>query len=122
VLLLLSPVYKLIYLLSSGLLQLAKTLKVILSTSEGVIECDKVILKGYIKSINIALIVKLLISFTCNLLAILKAKYSKLISPFKIGFIIVIHVILSFSNKDTNINVKEFVLVANKVKVKTGRD
>jgi len=106
VLLLLSPICELIYLLSSKLLQLAKTLKVMLSISEGVAEYDKVILEGYIKSVDIALVVKLLVSFTCNLLAILKIKYSKLISPFKIGFVIAIHVVLSISNKDTNITQK----------------
>jgi hypothetical protein len=105
-LLLLSPVYKLIYLLSSKQLQLVKTLKAILNISEGIIEYNKVTLEGYIKFVNIALIVKLLVSFTCNLLAILKAKYSKLILPFKIGFIVIIYVILLISNKDTNITQK----------------
>jgi hypothetical protein len=102
-LLLLSLICKLIYLLNSKLLQLVKTLKAILSTSKGIAKYNKVILKKYIKFINIALIIKLLISFTCNLLATLKAKYSKLILPFKIGFIIAIYIILSISNKDTNI-------------------
>jgi hypothetical protein len=105
-LLLLSRVYKLIYLLSSKQLQLIKTLKAILNISEGIIKYNKVILEGYIKFVNIALIVKLLVSFTCNLLAILKAKYNKLILPFKIGFIVIIYVILSISNKDTNITQK----------------
>jgi hypothetical protein len=96
----------LIYLLSSRPLRLAEILGAILSTSEGVIKCNKVILEGYIKFVDIALAIKLLVSFTCNLLAILKVEYSKLISPFKIGFIIVIYVILSISNKDTNITQK----------------
>jgi len=93
----------LIYPLNSGLLQLAKTLEAILNISKGVIKCNKVTLEGYIKFVDIALAIKLLVSLTCNLLATLKAKYSKLISPFKIGFIIVIYIILSISNKDINI-------------------
>jgi hypothetical protein len=73
------------------------------SISEGIAECNRVVLERYIKSINIALIVELLVSLTCNLLATLEVEYSKLISPFKIGFIIAVHVVLSISNKDTNI-------------------
>jgi len=84
-------------------LQLAETLKAMLSISEGIAKYNRVIPEGYIKSINIALAIKLLISLTCNLLAILKAKYNKLILPFKIGFVIAIHVVLSISNKDINI-------------------
>jgi hypothetical protein len=73
------------------------------SISEGIAECNRVVLERYIKSINIALIVELLVSLTYNLLATLEVEYSKLISPFKIGFIIAVHVVLSISNKDTNI-------------------
>ena len=77
-----------------------------LSISKGIIKCNRVAPEGYIKSINIALAIKLLISLTCNLLAILKAEYSKLISLFKIGFVIVIYMVLSISNKDINITQK----------------
>jgi hypothetical protein len=58
-LLLLSPICKLIHPLNSKLLQLIKTLKAMLSISEGVAKYNKVILEGYIKFINIALILKL---------------------------------------------------------------
>jgi hypothetical protein len=87
-------------------LQLAEILGAILSISEGIAECNSVILDVYIKFVDIALVIKLLISFTCNLLIIFKVKYSKLISPFKISFIIVIYVVLSISNKDINITQK----------------
>jgi hypothetical protein len=68
------------------------------------------------------LVVELLVSFTCDLLAILKAEHSEPISFFEIGFIAVVHVILLIRNGDTNINAKEFMLAANRIEVKTGRD
>jgi hypothetical protein len=73
------------------------------NTSEGIMECNKVILKGYIKSVNMALIVELLVNLTRDLLVTLKIKHGKPISPFKIGFVIAIHVILSINNKDINV-------------------
>jgi hypothetical protein len=73
------------------------------SISEGVVEYNRVVLEGYIKSINIALVIELLVSFTYNLFIILKVKYNKLILPFKIGFIIAVYVVLLISNKDINI-------------------
>ena len=72
-----------------------------LSISEGVAECDRVAPEEYIKSVNVALVVKLLVSLTYNLPTILKVEYSKPISPFKISIIVVVHVILLFSNRDT---------------------
>jgi uncharacterized membrane protein len=75
----------------------------VFNISKGITESNKGILKRNIKFINITLIIKFLISFTCNLLAIFKAKYSKLILPFKISFIIAIHVVLLISNKNINI-------------------
>jgi hypothetical protein len=73
------------------------------STSEGVAESDRVAPERYIKSVNVTLTVELLVSLTRNLLAILKVEYSKPISPFKIGFVVAVHVILSISNRNTNI-------------------
>jgi hypothetical protein len=122
VLLLLSLVYKLIYLLSSKLLRLAKILEVVLNISKGIAEYNKVISKRYIKFINIALVVKLLVSLICNLLIILKIRYSKLILSFKISFVIAKHVILLINNKDININIKEFILLINKIKVKINKN
>jgi hypothetical protein len=90
-------------------LQLAKTLKAMLSTSNSIIKYNKVALEVYIKSVNIVLAIKLLISLTCNLLAIFKAKYSKSILPFKISFIIIVYIILLISNKDTNITQKVYI-------------
>jgi len=78
----------------------------VFSASEGVAECDIVAPKGYIKFVDITLVVELLVSFTRDLLIILKAEYSKLILPFKIGFIVTVHVVLSISNKDANITQK----------------
>ena len=121
-LLLLSLVYKLIYLLSSKLLRLAKILEVVLNISKGIAEYNKVISKRYIKFINIALVVKLLVSLICNLLIILKIRYSKLILSFKISFVIAKHVILLINNKDININIKEFILLINKIKVKINKN
>lgn len=122
VLLLLSPVCKLIHLLSSRLFRLIETSRVVSSISKGVAESNKVVLERYVKSVNITLVVELLVSLTRNLLTILKVEHSKSILPFKISFIVVVHVVLLFSNRDTNINVREFVLVVNRVVVKTGRD
>jgi hypothetical protein len=73
------------------------------SISEGIAEYNKITLERYIKSINIALVIELLISLTYNLLVILKVKYNKPISPFKISFIIAVYIVLLISNKDTNI-------------------
>ena len=101
-----SSIRELIHPLSSGPLRLVETPGAVPSTSEGVAECDRVAPEEYIKSVNVALVVKLLVSLTCNLLAILEVEYSKLILPFKIGFIIAVHVVLSISNKDTNITQK----------------
>lgn len=99
----LSPVRELIYPLSSGPLRLAETSRAMPRTSEGVTESDKVAPEKYIKSVNVALAIELLVSRTRNPLAIFKAKHGKPILPFKIGFIAAIHVILSISNKDINI-------------------
>ena len=73
------------------------------SISEGIIEYNKVALEGYIKSINIALVIELLVSFTYNLFIILKVEYNKPILPFKISFIIIIYIVLLINNRDTNI-------------------
>jgi hypothetical protein len=100
---LLSLIRELIYPLNSGLLRLIEIPRIMPSISEGIVEYNKVILEEYIKSINIALVIELLVSFTYNLLAILKIEYNKPISPFKIGFIIAVYVILLISNRDINI-------------------
>jgi hypothetical protein len=92
------------------------------SVSEGVVECDRVILEGYVTSVDVALVVELLVSLTRDLLTVLEAEYGKPVLPFEISFVIAVHVILLFSNRETNVNVKEFVLVANRVEVGTGRD
>jgi hypothetical protein len=100
---LLSLFCKLIHLLSSGLLQLVETPRAVPSIGEGVAEGDRVALEGYVKSVDVALAVELLVSLTCNPLAILEAEHSKLISPFEISFVAVVYVIPSISNRDTNI-------------------
>ena len=73
------------------------------SINKGIIESNKVILKRYIISINITLIIELLVNLIYNLLIIFKVEYSELISLFKISFIVVIYILLSISNKNTNI-------------------
>lgn len=117
-----SPVRELIHLLSSGQLRLAETSRAVSSTSEGVAECDKVAPERYVTSVNVALAVELPVSLTRDPLATLEAEHGKPISPFKIGFRIAVHVVLSFSNRETNVNAKEFVSAANRVEVRTGRD
>jgi hypothetical protein len=72
-------------LLSSGPQQLAETSRAVFNVSEGIAEYNKVALEEYIKSVDVALAVELLVSLTCDLLAILKVEYSKPISPFKIS-------------------------------------
>jgi hypothetical protein len=43
-------------------------------------------------------------------------------SPFESGFVSAVYVISSISNRDANVNAKEFVLAVNRVEAKTGRD
>jgi len=76
------------------------------STSEGVAECDRVAPKGYIKSVDVALAMELLVSLTRDPLATLEAEHGKPISPFEIGFVIAVHVVLSINNRDTNVTQK----------------
>jgi hypothetical protein len=102
----LSPIRKLIHPLSSGLLRLAETPGAVPSISKGVAECDRVAPEGYIKSVDVALAVELLVSLTCNPLTILKVEHGKPISPFEIGFVIAVYVVLLISNRDINITQK----------------
>jgi hypothetical protein len=102
----LSPIRKLIHPLSSGLLRLTETPRAVPSTSKGVAEYNRVALEGYIKSVDVALAVELLVSLTYNPLATLKVEHSKPISPFKISFITAIYIVLSISNRDINITQK----------------
>jgi hypothetical protein len=66
-----------IYPLSSGPLRLVETPGAVPSTSEGVVERDRVAPEGYIKSANVALVVELPVSLTRDLLATLEAEYGK---------------------------------------------
>jgi hypothetical protein len=98
-----SPVRELIYPLSSGQLRLTETSRAVSSASEGVAECDRVVPKGYVKSVDMTLAVELLVSLARDLLAILEVEHGKPISPFEIGFVATVHVVPSISNKDANI-------------------
>jgi len=77
------------------------------SISKDIVEYNRIISEGYIKFINIVLIIKFLVSLIYNLFIIFKVEYNKSILSFKIDFIITIHVIL---------------LVINKIKIKIRRD
>ena len=101
-----SSIRELIHPLSSGPLRLVETPGVVPSTSEGVAECDRVAPKGYIKSVDVALAMELLVSLTRDPLATLEAEHGKPISPFEIGFVIAVHVVLSINNRDTNVTQK----------------
>jgi hypothetical protein len=107
---------------SSGQLRLAETSRAVSSASEGVAECDRVAPEGYIKSVDVALAVELPVSLTRDPLTTLEAEHGKPISPFEIGFRAAVHVVPSFSNRETNVNAKEFVSAANRVEVGMGRD
>jgi hypothetical protein len=103
---LLSPIRKLIYLLSNELLRLVKIFKIISNTNKNITKYNKIVLEKYIKFIDITLAIKLPINLTRNLFVIFEIKYSKSISFFEIGFVIVIYVILLFNNKKINITQK----------------
>ena len=99
-----------------------ETSRAVSSASEGVVESKRVILERYIKPINMTLVVELLVILTCDLLTILKVEHSEPISLFEIGFIVVVHMILLIRNRDTNINIKEFILAINRIDIKIERD
>jgi hypothetical protein len=101
-----SPVCKLIHPLSSRQLQLTETSRAVSSASKAVAESDRVAPKGYVKSVDMTLAVELPVSLTRNPLAILKVEHSKSISPFEISFTAAVHMILSFSNRETNVTQK----------------
>ncbi len=117
-----SPVRELIHPLSSGPLRVAETPRAVSSTSEGVAECDRVVPEGYIRSVDVALAIELSVCFTRDPLVTLEVEYSKPISLFEIGFVVSVYMIPSISNRDTNVNAKEFVSAANRGEVETGRD
>jgi len=73
------------------------------SISKDIVEYNRIISEGYIKFINIVLIIKFLVSLIYNLFIIFKVEYNKSILSFKIDFIITIHVILLINNKNINI-------------------
>jgi hypothetical protein len=66
-------------------------------------EYNKIVLKRYIKSIDIILIIEFLINLIRDLFIIFEIKYNKSISFFEIGFVITIYIILLFNNKKINI-------------------
>ena len=84
-------------------MRFAETSRAVFSTSESIAESDRVVPERYIKLVHVTLVVKLLVSLTCDLFTTLKAEHSKPISPFEIGFVAAVHMILLISNKDANI-------------------
>jgi len=61
------------------------------SISKDIVEYNRIISEGYIKFINIVLIIKFLVSLIYNLFIIFKVEYNKSILSFKIDFILVIN-------------------------------